>query len=449
MELLLVVKKKYELYLVLKKINNYISTKEFSEDKFMQFKEILLLYLENLLTQSPDKILVPFIFNLLKKSFFKIKDVNKNRSSRKFIKAEKNNIPIIDEKNSDMIMRSLTIAFKYMKLDLMEDITLSALNYVMKNFEPPEIVAIIFSGMVTKIDEYILQEIIMNKYYIIFSDILLKYHEYQACVQPICVIILRVLKQKKEDTSDLTKILTSLKYKDVLKKIIKIHDCNTAIICNILGIIFNIIDNIDIDNLLQIISIQRLREIFNIFKMNGFDQIHEVIISLLKQILTKKIEQSKNINMNIRSSLDSMRDGSSTISDEDFVEIIIISSLSFQFMRNKVLLLDFMKLARYVHILMNHMYLICQMILNYNQRVLTKQISLFLEKKITEWLIEVIYTVNERNVFIGLDAAFQQGEVSLIITKVTIFRNLYHCLNLIKTLKDIHPSTLVIYFNSE
>jgi hypothetical protein len=178
--------------------------------------------------------------------------------------------------------------------------------------------------------------------------------------------------------------------------------------------------------------------------MNGFDQIHEVIISLLKQMLTKKIEVIKKRNS--KNSLD-LKDSSVCLADEEMVEIIFISSLSFQFMRNKVLLIDFMKLARYINTLMNHMYLICQIIVNNNQRILTKHINFFIEKRITEWIIEVLYVLNERNVFIGLDAAFQPHEISLIITKVSMFRNMYHCLNLIKLLKDIHPPTLVIYFN--
>ncbi len=446
MELLLIVKKKYELYQVLKKINHFITTKEFNEDKLNQFKEIVISYLEDFLTKKNDKILITYIFNILKKAFFKVRDINSNisRSKSKFFKTDKI-VFQVNEKNSELMLKSFNIALKYLRQDLQEDITLSALNYVFKYLE--ESIALNINGVLSKSDEYYFKYIISKKSYFVFCEVVIKYHEYQACVQPICSMLNKILKNKKDHISDLLEILITDRFKEIFKKIIKIHDCNSIIMCSLFSILNSIMDFIDLEYLTYIISFQRLREIFNIFKMNGFDQIHELIMQLIKSILIKKNEKS-SIKKNLSYVTDNMvtNTPSFNITDDEFIEIITIFSLALQFMRNRILLTDFMKLTRWVNNMMLHLYTICQIINTTNHRSLTRFINFFVEKKITEWIIECLFALDERNIFVGIDAAYQDNDVALINVKVMIFRSLFHCLNLIKNFKDLHPVTLVLIY---
>ena len=346
------------------------------------------------------------------------------------------------------MLKSFNIALKYLKQDLQEDITLSALNYVFKYLE--ESVPININGVVSKSDEYYFKYILSKKSYFVFSEVVIKFHEYQACVQPIFGMLSKIVKNKKDHDNDLFQILITDKFREIFRKIIKIHDCNSIIMCSLFSILNSIMDFIELEYLITIISFQRLREIFNIFKMNGFDQIHELIMQLIKSILIKKNEKynnKKNNNSYITDNTVTNQNSSFNISDDEFIEIITIFSLALQFMRNKIVLTDFMKLTRWVNNMMLHLYTICQIINTTNQKSLARFINLFMDKKITEWIIECLNALEERNLFVGIDAAYQDSDIALINVKVMIFRSLFHCINLIKNFKDLHPATIVFTFN--
>jgi hypothetical protein len=239
----------------------------------------------------------------------------------------------------------------------------------------------------------------------------------------------RIVKCKKEQDKELIEVFTDLK--DVFKKILRIHDCNCLIMSNLLAIIYNLVDFIDADCLFHILSFQRLREIFSIFKMNGFDQIHEVILHLVKSMLIKKNEHVKKGDT-----------GVTNISDDEYTEIITIFSIALQFMRNRIVMSEFLRLAKWVPTLMTQMYTICNIINNTNLK--SKLVAILIEKKITEWLIDCLANLNEKNIFVGLNSAFESNDLNLIHTKVMMFRTLFHCFNLIKTIKDLNPNALVI-----
>lgn len=83
--MLKIVKKKIELYEVLKNIYDYISTHEFNDDELLKYKEILNVYLNDAFENQTlaDPILIPFIFCSLKKAFFKSKTMKKNPKKKK------------------------------------------------------------------------------------------------------------------------------------------------------------------------------------------------------------------------------------------------------------------------------------------------------------------------------------------------------------------------------
>jgi hypothetical protein len=258
-----------------------------------------------------------------------------------------------------------------------------------------------------------------------------KFYEYQACVQPICTVFVRIVKGKKDQDKELIAIFGD--NREILKKIIRIHDCNSLIMSSLLATLYNLIDFIDTECLFYILNFQRLREIFSIFKMNGFDQIHEVILHLVKGMLVKKNEQiKKDIHI-------------TNISDDEYTEIISIFSVALQFMRNRIVMSEFIRLAKWLSNLMAHMYTICNIISNTNLK--SKLVNILIEKKIVDWLVDCLSNLNEKNIFVGLNSAFEVNDLNLINSKVMLFRTFFHCFNLIKTIKDLNPVSLVILFN--
>jgi hypothetical protein len=118
-----------------------------------------------------DKILIPFIFTALKKACFKIKSVNggmRRNSSRNLINGnstkdlqqketkdifkdqsfnnsnsiknsisdiEKNQVQTNHMKNTELLINLFDITFSFLRIDIQEDISLSALNYIFKYLE--------------------------------------------------------------------------------------------------------------------------------------------------------------------------------------------------------------------------------------------------------------------------------------------------------------------------
>jgi hypothetical protein len=122
----------------LKRIYNQISSKEFKEEKLISFKEYTIGLLEELLSSNQndklDRITIPYIFTVLKKSFFKLKTSSKRRG---FTESNSAKSLEIQQKNSELMVKSFDIALKYISTDLHEDIILSALNYLFKFLDEP------------------------------------------------------------------------------------------------------------------------------------------------------------------------------------------------------------------------------------------------------------------------------------------------------------------------
>ena len=184
---------------------------------------------------------------------------------------------------------------------------------------------------------------------------------------------------------------------------------------------------VDLDTLFSVINFQKLREFFCTFKLNGFDQLHEASLFLLKSILIRKSEKKPK------------DDTKSCLSDNDFVEIITIFSLAFDFIRYKIFISDSHKIAKSLMSLLNNIYIITNIINNSYQR----NVQICKEKKISENLIEIFYTLNEKNIFSSLDMLFDKKDLNGINTKAMLFRTIFHCLTLVKNLNDCLQTTLV------
>ena len=128
------------------------------------------------------------------------------------------------------------------------------------------------------------------------------------------------------------------------------------------------------------------------------------------------------------------------ISDDEFKEVIMILALALELIKGKIQLCkDFYKLASLLMNLLNYVYMICYIINGFP----IKRKKICIEKKISELVIDCLAALNERKVFVSLDNAFKRYEIISLNSKTMVFRTLFHCIQLIKSLKENFPSTLV------
>lgn len=88
-----------------------------------------------------DKLVLPFIFTLLKKAFFKLKSPANGggkKPNRKHSGGDiKTDFEQISQKNSELMLKTFATAFNFLRVDIQEDVSLSALNYISKYLEEP------------------------------------------------------------------------------------------------------------------------------------------------------------------------------------------------------------------------------------------------------------------------------------------------------------------------
>lgn len=155
-----------EFYWLFIKIDSIISKAELNMEKLNIFKEKVHKKLEDFLTYRfpSDIFIIPLVFSVLRKSFYKAKkdseirrniflenkknnslspnsnnNKNKLRSSNCLQKSKENlvNEKIHYTKNGQLMLESFKIIFGYIVKDYSEEILLSSLNFIYRFFEEP------------------------------------------------------------------------------------------------------------------------------------------------------------------------------------------------------------------------------------------------------------------------------------------------------------------------
>lgn len=420
--------KKYELFDLLKKLHDFVSKKDFDEEKIQNFKEKLYKIIDETKDNKDcyDKCFIPFLFILIRKLFFRVVKA----PTQKDLKTKKNpdrkkssSTPNFDNKymvrNQELMQKIFEISFNFIKPDMGPNLSLGALNFIYKNIEEKQ-----------NEDTY-LSYIIDNKKYHALCDLLLYMSEEAACALPITGIIMKIFKSRKEESKELVSIIKQDKFKEVFKQMISLHDSNCIIMTNIVGIFFNILDAFEIEEMFQILNFFRLRNIFVTFRHSGFETIHENIIYFLKAALVKK-SSSKNQN-------------SKALDDNDYAEMICIFSNAVKFIKEKIAILDFVRCIKSMHNYLSHLYTICNIINNINTKNAENAYKVCIKENFTQMLIECLNAISEKKIFQQIDNAYDKFDTNSVNLKTIIFRTLFHCMTLIQTLKGIKNDILVKY----
>jgi len=163
-----------EFYILLKKVYQKLNLSEYNIEKMNLFKEKLNELLGNLIECSnpSEVILIPVLFNVLKRSFYKLKketlnllknsnsnsnikfDIKPNLNAKEELKFKyKDDIEKINyQKNGILLIESFKISCNFLDSNIHEDIFISALNYMHSFFEEPLNIEI--QGKVTTVKNY-------------------------------------------------------------------------------------------------------------------------------------------------------------------------------------------------------------------------------------------------------------------------------------------------------
>jgi len=296
-----------------------------------------------------------------------------------------------------------------------------------------------------------LEIIIKKKVYISICELLLKYPEYQACVQPGLDILFRIIKNKKEESKELIKIIITENFMTIIYIIIHTHECNMKIMNNIFSILCLVNDKIEYEDFYSLISFQKLREIFSIYKMVGFEMIHEIIIHITRILINKKqdfIKQSNKVKIN-KNSIKKNEDKNSIllITDDEVLEILLIYLNSIQSMKNRISAIqDLKKSVKYIFNIINNIFIICNVvviILENNQ----DKVQIINNFRLLDLIINIIYTIKDTGFYKDIDRIQGAHDLTSVSNKVLILKKIYFCNKIIKMIKNKVSSFKVFLLN--
>lgn len=267
--------------------------------------------------------------------------------------------------------------------------------------------------------------------------------------------------------------MISEKFLDILKMILVIHECNMKIINQLLLIFFQIGEKAELNSFTYLFSFSKLREIFNIFKMNGFDYIHEIIIRLLRQIVTRKLNtnlisnNSSNNNSNSNnagqfkykrkqsfrknvseeknvSTEESEQDHIYSISNDEFAEINFIFLNALQFMKNKINMFgEFIKNPKNIINFVSNINFMCDSLVSVLAKKL-KKAAIMHNLKLVENFLNVVLLMNEYKFFFEMERFYSNSDPNLVNNKVLVLKMIHNIHKLTKSLKEINAQTKVL-----
>lgn len=256
------------------------------------------------------------------------------------------------------------------------------------------------------------------------------------------------------------------------------------IINQLLLTFFQIGEKTELKNFIYLFSFSKLREIFNIFKMHGFDYIHEIIIRLLRQMITRKLninnnpnnnnnnlnntnnsdtqknkkrhssnklsltaaEEKNNLKKNFKENIsteESEHDPMYSISNDEFAEINFIFLNALQFMKNKINMFgEFIKNPKNAVNFVTNINFMCDSLLAVISKK-PKKVAIMQNLKLVENLLNLVLLINEHKFLFEMERFYASNDPNLVNNKVLVLRMMHNVQKLTKSLKDINPQAKV------
>ncbi len=263
----------------------------------------------------------------------------------------------------------------------------------------------------------------MSTIEILVYNLMKNYNDF-SCTYAVTGILVKLIKTKKDKCKMFIGYFLQESFKVVLAKIINTYFVNSIIMANVITILYFLLEYMELSDVLKIITFSKLRQLFCSFKLNGFDLIHEYIIYYIKSIFTKR-------NL-------------SSIQPQDFNDIVFLFTNAFIFLRNKIFMLDFVKLGRWVFQLMTIVFNITNLLNTFDLTLSELIAKSCYEHKLLDWLIEIFYNILDKQMIGRIDSCFDtKVDLNLIATKTILLRTLYYCMNLIISVRNVVPQALV------
>jgi len=251
------------------------------------------------------------------------------------------------------------------------------------------------------------------------------------------------------------------------------------IINELLLIFFQIGEKTELKNFIYLFSFSKLREIFNIFKMNGFDYIHEIIIRLLKQIIIRKLstnninnsnsdtpnnnsdqlksKRKTNLNMPLEqkhfsnksikanvSTEESEQDPIYSITNDEFAEINFIFLNALQFMKSKINIFgDYFKNPKNVINFVTNINFMCDSLLAVIGKK-PKNAAIMQNLKLVESFLTLVLSINEHKFFFEMERFYSNNDPNLVNNKVLVLKMIHNIHKLTKSLKEIDIQAKVL-----
>lgn len=246
----------------------------------------------------------------------------------------------------------------------------------------------------------------------------------------------------------------------------------------------------------NVIDLRELEDSFMAFKMNGFDQIHETILNLLKCIFSNKynikkfnktffgslsidnsnIQNQNNFSLNDKNNFNDINttninpiyngelDQNSChetnekpkhennrilnfFKENDIKIAINLFNSSLKLLNGKLNCFDIIKLLKYAQNIFTLMYSISNILNNLLKNNKSNNIynvkNILITEKLLDELIEVLSTIHDKGLFNDFDLQYAKIDKNSIHLKSLIFRSLLNCIILIKTIRDSDKKSMV------
>jgi len=291
-----------------------------------------------------------------------------------------------------------------------------------------------------------LEVIVQNKVYILICEIILRYPEYQSCVHPCLDIIFRIIKNKKYSCNDLIENINSENFMTSIYIIIHTHDCNMKIMTNLFSILCLLNDKIECNNLCSLFSFSKLREIFSIYKNNGYDIIHELIIHLIRNLTNKKQEITKLLN-SPENDKDKNNDSEYFLTEDQILEILLIFINSIQLMKNKILMIQDMKRSNRIMLnIVNNIFIICTVIMQIIENN-SSRIQIVNNFRVIDYIINIIIIIKEKGYYNNVEENQNSPDPTASISnKILILKKIFFINKIVQAIKGKISQIQVILF---